>query len=140
MDTAAPLRSVRLDPAAVHRVLDWLDANCREPADELRSDPRYTYRCSTVRARMLQPGATTYSTFQVTTRDICRSGVSFIHGGFVHATTQCTVALQDVEGNWVVRKGQVARCFHAQGLIHLVGVKFEDEMDVELFIALPKAK
>lgn len=78
---------------------------------------------------MQQPGSSGPVVFLVPTRDISATGLSFLHGGFVHVGTRCTVQLITMHGTWNEVPAVVVRCQYVEGGVHEVAVRFDREID-----------
>jgi hypothetical protein len=84
--------------------------------------------------RIEQPGGGV-ATFSVTPRDISTSGIGFFHAAYIHPGTVCTLLMRTLHGEPVSISGCIMRCRHVSGRIHEVGVLFEHEVDVEVFVS-----
>ncbi len=79
------------------------------------------------------PGGTNVKV-TVASRDIAACGLSVLHGGFVYPQTRCTVRLKARDGEFVLVSGRVVRCRCISGRVHEVGVKFDENIEVALFV------
>ena len=79
------------------------------------------------------PGGTVIS-LAVAPRDISAGGVGFLHGAFVHTGTLCRMRIQDGSGCTTYAHGHVVRCEHLRGRVHLVGVRFENELSIDALL------
>lgn len=122
------VRTVRLDEARVQRVLDTLDSSAAQFTNR-RAAPRFPYRIKGLSVSMQQPGSSGPVVFLVPTRDISATGLSFLHGGFVHVGTRCTVQLITMHGTWNEVPAVVVRCQYVEGGVHEVAVRFDREID-----------
>lgn len=77
------------------------------------------------------------SRYSLTPRDISRSGLSVLHGGFVHPGTRCRLTLIGANRACGIEiDAQVVRCEHVSANIHDLGFKFANELaNSELIIA-----
>lgn len=74
------------------------------------------------------------STFDVACRNLSSGGVSVLHSAFLHAGTKCSLELpHPVKGTQAI-VGQVVRCDHRQGMVHEIGVKFNDAIHALEFV------
>jgi len=125
--------SVRLDDAGINKVLDRLDAREECASREaLGADERFPYRLKGLMVNLIQPGGTGQS-FLVPTRNISRSGFSFLHSGYVHIGTKFTARLITAHDTWQTVSGYVARCAHVEKRFHEIGVCFDRPIDVGVF-------
>ena len=76
--------------------------------------------------------------FVVRGRDISAIGISFLHGTFLYSGQRCTVTLRTIDGERVLVSGQVVNCRSAQDRIHVVGLAFDDPIDIVNFVHLPE--
>lgn len=120
------IRSVRLDEAKLEAVLDRLDDESDRQAHQKRRHERFRHRVKSCVVQLTQPGSSNSTSYLVPTRELSATGVSFLHGGFVHTNTRCTVQLITSHGTWAEVNGMVVRCRHVEGLLHEVGVLFDE--------------
>lgn len=80
------------------------------------------------RALLLAPG-----------RDLSEVGIGVYHNSYVHTGIACNVTLHTVDGEQIVRTGRVARCIHLRGAVHEVGVRFQQPLDLSLFVPVSAA-
>jgi hypothetical protein len=72
--------------------------------------------------------------FRVYPWDLSRGGLGFFHRAFVHPGTKCTINGNTTDHQPISLKGEVVRCEHVAGTVHTVGIKFEMEIDPEIFL------
>ncbi len=71
----------------------------------------------------------------LTTRDISNGGMGILHGSFVHPGSSCLLAIVGKDKAILCKlKGKVVRCTHVRGSVHDIGIKFDEEVRLELFI------
>src|SRR5262245_24476078 len=118
--------TLKLSPSDKLRVLDRLDELEREDAGrERRSQERFDYRPEDgLTVRIEQPGDSV-STHVVAGRNISTMGLSFLHGGFLHIGTRCTVRLIARNDEIILTPGRVSRCHSVLGRVHEIGLKFD---------------
>ncbi|MCA9296655.1 MAG: response regulator, partial [Phycisphaerales bacterium] len=118
-----PRSLLRLDEQTIESVLDKLDAEDMngESADR-RREKRYAHRVGHCVVKVIQPGTVNPSSFAVYLRNLSASGLSFLHGGFLHKGTRCVVQLASGAGKWTEISGQVVNCKYVEQGIHEVGV------------------
>jgi len=68
-------------------------------------------------------------------RTISVGGLGFLHGGFVHVGTPCSVTLRDLSGEARSIAGKVVRCSHITRNLHDIGVRFDHDINPADFIA-----
>lgn len=70
----------------------------------------------------------------VCTRNISAGGLAFLHGGYVHRGSRCTVLLPTLDGRRQALVGTVAGGRLVEGRIHEFGVAFEQKVDPSRFV------
>ena len=126
-DAVRTIRTIRLDDEAVTKILDDLDQ--ATVAAQPGGAQRYTYRQKGVVVRMQQPGSGDLVAFQVATRDVSEASLTFLHGGFVHVGTICSVQLITSYGTWHDVAALVAECRYVERSVHEVKVVFDVPID-----------
>jgi CheY-like chemotaxis protein len=123
--------SLGLDDRALTRVLDQLDATEPSPARAAsrRDFVRWPFRDASIPVRLTHPDGS-ITPMLVACRNISRGGMSVLHCGFVYPGSRCTVVLRHPERGAVPVPGIVARCSFRGGMIHEVGLKFDQPIDV----------
>lgn len=122
------IRTIRLEEDRMGKVLAHLDESSAGHTGK-RARPRYGYRVKGLVVHMQQPGSAEAVPFQVPSRDISSTGLSFLHGGFVHTGTRCRIQLITMHGTWADLEATVVRCQYAEAGVHEIGVKFDREID-----------
>ncbi len=137
--------TVRISDDERRRLLDELDclqAVASEdvgPDDSRRRDRRYTYRPGQISIAVEQPrGGTTF--LSVSPRNISAGGVAFLHGGFLHTGSRCTLRLGPQLKETVEIAGEIVNCRHIQGILHEVSVKFDRAIDPSLFVQIDESQ
>jgi hypothetical protein len=127
--------TLRLSASDKLKVLDRLDEIEREDAGrERRTQERFDYRPNAgLTVRIEQPGGSV-STHLVASRNISTTGLSFLHGGFLHIGTRCTVRLIALNDETILTPGKVSRCRSVLGRVHEVGLKFDKAVDLAKFV------
>lgn len=128
------IRTVRLNDEQLSKLLDMLDDAPSAPPTSGRS-ARYRYRTKGLVVKMQQPGFSIPVAYQTYGHDVSATGLSFLHGGYVHAGTRCVTQLITTYGTWNDVKGTVVRCKYVQGNIHVVGVEFDTPVNPAVYCA-----
>ncbi len=126
------IRTVRLSDEELTKLLDSLD-EATTPTHLNQLAQRYRYRTKGLIVKMQQPGFSSPVAYQAQGHDVSASGVSFLHGGYVHVGTPCIIQLITTYGTWNDVKGVVVRCQYVTGNIHDVGVKFETPVNPAVY-------
>ena len=95
---------------------------------EHRRHTRYEYRAADIAMIVQHPGGGT-GRFLVCTRNISSSGLSVIHGGYLHPGTECRLLLARADGSPMAISGEVMHCRHIGGHHHELGIRFLNEVD-----------
>lgn len=101
-----------------------------------RRHTRHDYRVLDVAVAILHPGGG-HSRLLVTSRNLSAGGIAFLHGGYVHAGSDCKLVLMRRDGTPMCLSGTVRHCRHLQGSCHEIGVQFAEEIN-PLLILLPE--
>jgi hypothetical protein len=97
---------------------------------EKRKEIRLAYReMLPLPMELIHPGGSR-SRFLVRSRNLSRTGLGFLHGGFLYNGTYCVVMLITAESNITPVPGRITRCRHVYGKVHEVGVRFDKAIDM----------
>lgn len=70
------------------------------------------------------------------TRNVSNGGVAVLHSSYLYPGSKCTVALPTRGGQEpVVMVGRIVRCTHREGMVHEIGIKFDEAIDASRFVA-----
>lgn len=125
--------TIGLQARDLDALLDQLDAASDEADNRRRDFVRWPLRRASVRIHVIHQDNTA-ARIQVACRNISCGGMSVLHNSFIHPNSPCVVGLQKTDGSLVALKGAVVRCNHVRGVIHELGVKFNDAIVVRDFI------
>jgi hypothetical protein len=130
-----PLVPMNVAEEEVQEIICHIDRAAQERAScsHLRSEPRIPFRRNGVVLSLTHPGQSE-SVFLVCTRNISRGGIGVLLGAFVHPGTRCEVELPSLDGLKRSAFGIVQWCRLVRGIIHEVGIRFEQGLEVEQFI------
>ncbi|MFQ6048217.1 MAG: hypothetical protein ACE5K7_02510 [Phycisphaerae bacterium] len=137
---AWPLRKAiriksRLTDAEIDQLLDRLDFDslCRQRLlSSRRKDKRYIYRARGVSIGLVQDGRDI--TLLACGRNLSTNGISFLHDGPIGPGTLCRVRMLDRQGQGHVAAGTVVHSRPLQKQLYEVGVRFDQPIDVSLFL------
>lgn len=133
----AAVDTLRISETEAAAILNQLDDQQIQKSDDLRDNRRVTLRLGPgLVIEVHQPGGTS-SKFLVRPRNISRTGLAFIHGGFLHKDTMCNVLFNTRSAGRVNVRGRVVRCRHIRGNLHEIGLKLLDELDLGKAVQLP---
>lgn len=127
---AAPavlMNSLGLSMRDLVAVLDRIDAN-EKPLGSKRAHTRRPYRRPALKLHIDQPGGR--STVIVAGRNLSPGGMCVLHRSYLHTGTECTIDLPLLTGGSKAVPGKVVRCIHREGVIHDVGIKFNQKVNL----------
>ncbi|MEO1535424.1 MAG: response regulator [Planctomycetota bacterium] len=130
--------SLGLDKARLHQLLDLLDTRAEGEANLKRVHVRWPFRHDSVTFRLIE-GFGSRREFKVAARNLSNSGLSLIHNAYVHPMTQCEIRVpisNGEENETQTVKGTIRRCTHIQGVVHEIGVEFDEPVDARQFLSL----
>jgi CheY-like chemotaxis protein len=120
---------LRLSSDQRRKLLGHLD---RSPGKQLkkcrRRHPRWEYRALDIAVSVTHPGGG-HSRLLVCSRNLSAGGISFLHGGYLHAGSECTVVLMRRDGVAITLAGVIRHCRYLQGTCHEAGIQFDHEID-----------
>ncbi|GJM18691.1 MAG: hypothetical protein DHS20C14_09040 [Phycisphaeraceae bacterium] len=96
-----------------------------------RLHARWPFARTSVNATIIHPGGSA-NELSFACRNLSRTGIGLLHSAFVHPGSRMSVKLPRPDGSVATIHGVVARCEHRHGVIHEVGIRFDEE------IALPE--
>ncbi len=136
---SGPIRSsVHLSPTQRIELLHAIALRSEaQPERTRRKDPRFALPDTAVIVdELCQQGAPTQRVL-ITGRDIGRGGMGFLHNGFLQPGTLCRFAFADADRNAVCeRSGVVCRCEYVRGMVHDIGVRFDEPMPITALMQL----
>lgn len=100
-----------------------------------RTFARWPFRHVSLLLTLEHPGGSR-TEVPVACRNLSRGGVGVLHNAFVHTGTRCSVSLPQPDGVRKSTRGQVVRCSHLHGLVHELGIRFENPINLGEFIQL----
>lgn len=110
-------------------LLDAIDAQSKDSVHkERRTAVRISWR-TRLKLIITHPGGNT-DTHEVLTRDISATGISFVHVGFLHSGTMCTLQILTRENAWINTQATVVRCRYLGGRLHEIGAKFAQRINI----------
>jgi CheY-like chemotaxis protein len=128
------LNTLRLTDRDSNKLLQALDRRgTNYQGLDRRGSPRHPYRPGSVSIEIIHPGGST-GQFLDLTRNLSKTGISLLHGGFVYTGTKCIVNLRTIDNEELTAAGGVVRCQHIQGHIHELGIHFDEPIDLTLFV------
>ncbi len=130
MTTTALPQATSTVADAIEQTLEWLDQQSGENALERRYTQRGRYR-ATARISYLPPGEDRSRSFEVTTRNLSRTGLSFLHQTLIYPRQQVEVFLPLPDRSVRHLRGRVIRVRPAGVGLYEIGIEFT-EMELAL--------
>lgn len=139
--------TLRMSPRRLLGVLDYLDGRADGPEVEYalaepnpqesgakgRGYARGPYRALALPVVLHRPGATS-TLMHLASRNLSATGVGLLHSAYVHVGTRCTLTLPTLDQRLTTVPGAVVRCQHRFGVLHEVGVRFNQMIDVREYL------
>lgn len=136
--------TVNMEQRALESLLDELDAGSEGPdASKRRGYVRWPFRRTSIRVLLIQ-GDSMESELSMACRNLSRGGASLLHRSFLHTGSKVRLYLPDPRGiggggggagvGEQSIEGTVCRCRHVRGVVHEIGVRFEQEIDARAFL------
>ncbi len=120
---------LHLNNAEQSRLLCRLDlGSAAGKSAERRRHKRLEYRAGEIAMIVQHPGGGG-GRFLVCARNISASGLSLIHGGYLHPGTECRLLLARADGSPMALSGEVVHCRHIGGHHHELVIRFLNELD-----------
>ncbi|HUO09733.1 MAG TPA: PilZ domain-containing protein [Phycisphaerae bacterium] len=111
---------------AIENTLEWLDKQgCGAPESERRNTRRSRYRVG-AKIAYVPPGADKTHAFEVVTRNLSRTGLSFIHKTLIYPRQHVDVQLPLPDRSVRHLRGRVIRVRPAGIGIYEIGVEFTE--------------
>ncbi len=108
--------------------LDQSPATSGGKGAERRRHKRCEYRAGEIAMMVQHPGGGN-GRFLVCTRNISVSGLSIIHGGYLHPGTECRLLLARPDGSPMALSAVVMHCRHVGAHHHEIGLRFLEEIN-----------
>lgn len=132
MKSKLGINSLRISPVECKRLLDEIERSRLSPAKQKRNNKRYSFRQNNVPIAVEAYGGE-LSKFLVSTRNISKGGLSFIHGGFLYPGNACHLVLTTLDNQKVPIVGEIVVCRYVSGRVHEVSIRFKHDIDPGLF-------
>ena len=120
MDESKYSDVIRIPPGELKKIIEQLSGASRAKRVPFTS----------IGLTVMHPGGT-QARFQVHTLDLSATGLGFLHGGYLHKGSKCSIVLRGVGDTALKITGQITNCLHITGCVHRVGMKFDCPADVE---------
>ncbi len=117
----------------VHLIQTFENSEPTKGGEVKRVHARWPFAQTSLTARLIHPGGSEIElTFAC--RNLSRTGIGLLHNTFVHPGSRIELTLPRPDGSRELVTGEVARCEHRQGVIHEIGVRFDEEIALPEFV------
>lgn len=107
------------------------------PGQAHRTYIRRAFRHTTIPMQIYNRNGAASATIAVACRNLSRGGIAVLHSSYIHIGTRVFLALPHASGlHHVAARGEVVRCQHFRGVIHDIGIRFDDEINVRDMLGL----
>ena len=131
-----PIETIRLSPRDKQRLVETLDQQSKlSKVDREKRNIRADYHSRQVAITLVQASGLAVR-HQILSRNLSRWGIAFIHGQYVYDNTRCEITLPLLDGETYTVLGQTVRCRHVGGIVHEVSIRFDEPIELDLFVAL----
>jgi len=121
--------TVGLSERLLAKVLDAMDQHDAQGGGSAnRVHSRWPFREETIPVTLVHPGGTEV-TLRLAARNLSKGGIGLLHSAFTYPDTLCTVSLPRSDGSVMHLPGRVRRCVHLRGVVHELGIVFDEEID-----------
>ncbi|MCA9271732.1 MAG: response regulator [Phycisphaerales bacterium] len=130
--------TIGMSPQMLEAFLDRLDAMAMQGlGSESRSYARWPLREAFIDV-CLQEHGTFQRCMVMATRNVSNGGIAVLHSSYMYPGSKCTIALPSRNGQDkepIIMSGRIARCVHREGMVHEIGIKFDEPIDASRFVA-----
>ncbi len=116
----------------LNQLRNMLDQNKSKAASK-RMFSRWQFTENSAPVRIIHPAGNEVLVCMAC-RNLSNGGIGLLHRSYLHLGTRCIVTLRHpYDGDFEI-PGEVVRCIHIKGMIHEIGIKFDEEIDVREFM------
>ena len=134
--TGTRANTVGFEEKNLDALLDSLDKkSSSQPTNVKRTFARWPFRMGSIKLALEHPGGSRVE-LTVACRNLSRGGTGVLHSAYVHTDTPCVIYLPKPDGSLVKRRGKIVRCSHVKGLIHELGILFDEPIHLSNFVTL----
>ena len=127
--------SLGINDRALAELLEEFEQQSGSGGSADRAHVRRAFALQTVHVKFKQPGGST-TLLRLACRNISRGGISLLHRSFVNPGTQVAMVLIHLEKGATVHEGEVVRCEHRGSMLHEVGVRFRQPINIRDYMRL----
>lgn len=116
-----------------HLIRTFEEGGQAEDGSVNRVHARWPFAQASLKATLVHPGGSKI-TLSFACRNLSRTGIGLLHNTYVHPGSRIEIQVPRVDGRIETLAGEVARCAHRQGVIHEIGVRFDDEIPLPEYV------
>lgn len=126
--------SLGLSESGLKPLFDSLDSPPESASGKAaRKAARWPIRNPSIRVMIDHPGGSQVE-LRMACRNLSTTGAGLLHSGYLYSDTACTIELIHPERGPTHIPARVIRCEHRTGVIHEVGVRFENPIDLRAYV------
>ena len=129
------MRKIKLSEEAISQIIARLDMEdqCKEAPADARHQV-FPYRVDALKVTIEHADAQHVS-YQVPTRNISRTGITFLISNLVNSGVRCDLHLITIRNNWQTVRGRILQCRYIPGsaCVHEARVEFDHPIDPASF-------
>jgi len=128
--------TLNMDRAVYEQLLRKLDLehhNDASPQNPNRIHTRLLYHKPYLDLE-IESGDRSRQTLTVAARNISSGGISVLHSSYTYTGARASVSLDRIDGKPHKAKGTIVRCDHRGGVVHEIGIRFDQPIIVQEFI------
>lgn len=132
--TARP-NTLGLRDRELNKLLGSMESASTRPVEKPidREFSRWPFPNTSVPVKLIHPGGNEVD-LRLACRNLSRGGVGLLHSTYAHPGSRLAIYLPRRTGGEQRVEGTVARCLHREGIIHEVGVRFDEPIAIRDFI------
>lgn len=120
-------------------LLQKIEAAEKGKAPVRRDFTRWPFRHATVKVTLVQPSGGEVH-LRLACRNLSRGGISLLHNSYVHPGSAVIVSLPRLGGGFKEVPGVIKRCLFRKGVIHELGIQFEEPIDLREYLGAGKGQ
>ena len=124
-----------LSPRELETMLDRFDSMMKDSTHPSRVFTRWRYRLDHVRLQIIHPGGSV-AEIPVVCRNLSCGGVGILHSKYLHPGSGVRIVLPHPTQGDVTVPGTVRRCQHREGVVHDIGIEFNQPLTVREYLGL----
>lgn len=129
--SAGPIRSIRTGPKELEALIARLlqrSTSGQAPSEHNGAQPQ-AFNLPNIAIDIVHPSGSS-SRVLVDAYQLSSAGLSVVHGSYVHVGTRVVARLMTVDNAWIDANGRIVRCDYVSGLVHDIGLVFDDPIDI----------